>query len=179
MIIDTSAVIAVLNQEDDWGEYDAAPHKASAPLMSAATYVGLGLVVDRVGDPPSHAGSTDSSRPGGCEVVALHGVTGPDRARSTPGLWEGLGTPGPAQPRATASPTHWPPTADNRCCSRVRTSARPTSIPRSRVTCCKSVQAFLGVIGIHRTMFTITKYAFGFFKTASHATLVGSFLCSR
>lgn len=51
MIVDTSAVIAVLNQEDDWREFDAALRSASHPRMSAATYVELGLVVDRLRDP--------------------------------------------------------------------------------------------------------------------------------
>ncbi len=71
MIIDTSAVIAVLNQEDDWGEYDAAPREASAPLMSAATYVGLGLVVDRVGDPSISRRLDRLLEAWGVEVVAL------------------------------------------------------------------------------------------------------------
>lgn len=51
MIVDTSAVLAILNSEPGWQELDAALRAASAPIMSAATYVELGIVVDRRGEP--------------------------------------------------------------------------------------------------------------------------------
>lgn len=51
MIVDSSAVIAVLNQEAGWQDIDAALRQASRPQMSAATYVELGIVVDRLADP--------------------------------------------------------------------------------------------------------------------------------
>ena len=51
MIVDSSAVIAVLNQEEGWQDIDAALRQASRPQMSAATYVELGIVVDRLADP--------------------------------------------------------------------------------------------------------------------------------
>ena len=51
MIVDTSAVIAVLNAEDGWQEYDRALRSATDVQMSAATYVELGIVVDRREDP--------------------------------------------------------------------------------------------------------------------------------
>lgn len=51
MIVDTSAVIAVLNREDDWHEFDQALRNARHPVMSAATYVELGIMVDRLRDP--------------------------------------------------------------------------------------------------------------------------------
>ena len=51
MIVDSSAVIAVLNQEEGWHDIDAALRQASRPQMSAATYVELGIVVDRLADP--------------------------------------------------------------------------------------------------------------------------------
>lgn len=51
MIVDTSAVIAVLNAEDGWQDYDRALRSATEVRMSAATYVELGIVVDRREDP--------------------------------------------------------------------------------------------------------------------------------
>jgi ribonuclease VapC len=51
MIVDSSAVVAVLNQEDGWRDFDTALREANHPQMSAATYVELGIVVDRLGDP--------------------------------------------------------------------------------------------------------------------------------
>lgn len=51
MIVDTSAVVAILNREPGWERLDRALRGASAPRMSAATYTELGIVVDRLGDP--------------------------------------------------------------------------------------------------------------------------------
>lgn len=51
MIVDTSAVIAVLNAEDGWQDYDRSLRSATDVQMSAATYVELGIVVDRREDP--------------------------------------------------------------------------------------------------------------------------------
>lgn len=51
MIVDTSAVIAVLNAEEGWQNYDQALRSATSVQMSAATYVELGILVDRRADP--------------------------------------------------------------------------------------------------------------------------------
>jgi ribonuclease VapC len=51
MIVDSSAVVAVLNQETGWQAFDQALREASGSQMSAATYVELGVVVDSMGDP--------------------------------------------------------------------------------------------------------------------------------
>jgi ribonuclease VapC len=51
MIVDASAVIAVLNGEDDWHRYDQMLRTTSRVQMSAASYVEVGIVVDRRGDP--------------------------------------------------------------------------------------------------------------------------------
>lgn len=51
MIVDTSAVVAILNSGSDWHAYAEALRKAAHPQMSAATYVELALVVDNLGDP--------------------------------------------------------------------------------------------------------------------------------
>lgn len=50
MIVDTSAVVAVVNGEDGWEDF-AAALRAGPCRMSAATYLELGIVVDRLGDP--------------------------------------------------------------------------------------------------------------------------------
>lgn len=51
MIVDTSAVVAVLNREAAWQKLEEALRSDPRPLMSAATYVELGIVVDRLGEP--------------------------------------------------------------------------------------------------------------------------------
>jgi len=51
MIVDSSAIIAVLNREQHWQRYDHALRKAAGPQISAATYVELGVVVDNLRDP--------------------------------------------------------------------------------------------------------------------------------
>lgn len=50
MIVDTSAVVAVLQREQGWQQIDAALAAATRPRMSAGSYLELGIVVDRVGD---------------------------------------------------------------------------------------------------------------------------------
>lgn len=51
MIVDTSAVIAILKQEPDAGALSEALERADEIRMSAGTYVELGVVVDSVRDP--------------------------------------------------------------------------------------------------------------------------------
>ena len=51
MIIDSSALVAVLRGEDDAGHYIDALLDAPSPRMSAPTYVEIGAVVDANGDP--------------------------------------------------------------------------------------------------------------------------------
>lgn len=50
MIVDTSAVVAVIKAEPGWEEIDAKLADASTPRMSAGTYQELAIVVDRAGD---------------------------------------------------------------------------------------------------------------------------------
>ncbi|PWJ26873.1 ribonuclease VapC [Branchiibius hedensis] len=49
MIVDTSALVAVLKAEAGWERIVATVEAAPSLLMSAATYVELGIVVDRRG----------------------------------------------------------------------------------------------------------------------------------
>lgn len=51
MIVDSSAVVAVLNRESGWRAFDRTLREASGAQMSAATYVELGIVVDDLHDP--------------------------------------------------------------------------------------------------------------------------------
>jgi len=51
VIVDTSAVVAVLKQEPGWEDIDRALSDEPAPRMSAGTLLELGLVVDQAGRP--------------------------------------------------------------------------------------------------------------------------------
>lgn len=51
MIVDTSAVVAILFAEDDAAVYAEAIEAAARRAISAAGYVEAGAVVDRTGDP--------------------------------------------------------------------------------------------------------------------------------
>lgn len=51
MIVDTSAIVAILRGEDDAEQHMAALVDARRPRLSAATYVEAAVVVDAVGDP--------------------------------------------------------------------------------------------------------------------------------
>ncbi len=51
MIVDTSAIIAILRGESDAEEFMAALSAARDPKMSAGTLIETGIVVDAVGDP--------------------------------------------------------------------------------------------------------------------------------
>jgi ribonuclease VapC len=51
VIVDTSAVVAVIKGEHGWEEIERTLVEADAPRMSAGTYQELAIVVDRVGDP--------------------------------------------------------------------------------------------------------------------------------
>ncbi|MBK6763009.1 MAG: type II toxin-antitoxin system VapC family toxin [Micrococcales bacterium] len=51
MIVDTSAVVAILTREPGWETLATALRAANGASMSAGTYVELGIVVDRLDDP--------------------------------------------------------------------------------------------------------------------------------
>ncbi len=51
MIVDTSAIIAILRDEPDADRYGAALAQATEPLISAGTYVETAVVVDSNRDP--------------------------------------------------------------------------------------------------------------------------------
>ncbi|MHB8294003.1 MAG: type II toxin-antitoxin system VapC family toxin [Acidimicrobiales bacterium] len=51
MIVDTSAIIAILRDEPDADRYSGALAEATSPLISAGTYIEAAIVVDANGDP--------------------------------------------------------------------------------------------------------------------------------
>lgn len=51
MIVDTSAIIAILNKEPEGAKFREAILQSPSPKMSVATYVELGIVVERHGNP--------------------------------------------------------------------------------------------------------------------------------
>ena len=51
MIVDSSALVAILKEEAGWERYAETLNAAEAPRISAATYVELSIVIDRWKDP--------------------------------------------------------------------------------------------------------------------------------
>ncbi len=51
MIVDSSALVAILKREPDWRRFASALDSADAACLSAATYVEIGVVVGRLKDP--------------------------------------------------------------------------------------------------------------------------------
>ncbi|MGD0736723.1 MAG: type II toxin-antitoxin system VapC family toxin [Terracidiphilus sp.] len=51
MIIDSSALVAILKRETDWRRFAAALNSADTARLSAATYVEISVVVQRLKDP--------------------------------------------------------------------------------------------------------------------------------
>ena len=98
MIVDSSAVVAVLNQEDGWRDFDTALREANHPQMSAATYVELGIVVDRLGD-PSVSRRLDRLLDSWGRGRAAHSSSSAYRSRSPSRLRPWLGSQRQAEPR--------------------------------------------------------------------------------
>ena len=71
MVIDTSAVIAILLAEDDAERYTRAIEMAAQPRMSAASYVEAAVVIDNRGDVLARREFDRFIRRAGIEVVAV------------------------------------------------------------------------------------------------------------
>jgi ribonuclease VapC len=71
MVIDTSAVIAILLAEEDAERYTHAIEKAAQPRMSAASYVEAAVVIDNRGDVLARREFDRFIRRAGIEVVAV------------------------------------------------------------------------------------------------------------
>ena len=72
MVIDTSAVIAILLAEDDAERYTRAIAMAARPRMSAASYVEAAVVIDNRGDVLARREFDRFMRRAGIEVVAVN-----------------------------------------------------------------------------------------------------------
>jgi ribonuclease VapC len=71
MVIDTSAVIAILLAEEDAERYTRAIEMAAQPRMSAASYVEAAVVIDNRGDVLARREFDRFIRRAGIEVVAV------------------------------------------------------------------------------------------------------------
>jgi ribonuclease VapC len=71
MVIDTSAVIAILLAEEDAERYTRAIEMAAEPRMSAASYVEAAVVIDNRGDVLARREFDRFIRRAGIEVVAV------------------------------------------------------------------------------------------------------------
>ena len=71
MVIDTSAVIAILLAEDDAERYTRVIEMAAQPRMSAASYVEAAVVIDNRGDVLARREFDRFIRRAGIEVVAV------------------------------------------------------------------------------------------------------------
>ena len=72
MVIDTSAVIAILLDEDDAERYTHAIEMAARPRMSAASYVEAAVVIDNRGDVLARREFDRFIRRAGIDVVAVN-----------------------------------------------------------------------------------------------------------
>lgn len=126
MIIDSSAIVAILKTEDDADVYAQALDSAGdGAWMSAATYVEISMVTDplSVGVARSFAELMQES------TIELLPFT-PAQAHIARAAYRRYGRGSGHRARlssVTASPTHLPRSAASPCCSRVMTSATPTS----------------------------------------------------
>jgi ribonuclease VapC len=72
MVIDTSAVIAILLAEEDAERYTRAIELAARPRMSAASYVEAAVVIDNRGDALARREFDRFIRRAGIEVVSVN-----------------------------------------------------------------------------------------------------------
>ena len=72
MVIDSSAVIAILLSEDDAERYTRAIEGAARPRMSAASYLEVAVVIDNRGDVLAPREFDRFIRRAGIEVVAFN-----------------------------------------------------------------------------------------------------------
>jgi ribonuclease VapC len=71
MIVDTSAVVAILRAEPDADLYSRALVEAADPLMSAGTYLESAVVIDANGDPVLSGRFDDLLRLAGIRIEPL------------------------------------------------------------------------------------------------------------
>ncbi len=137
MIVDTSALVAVLKGEPEAAAFLAAMVDADTVRMSAGTYLETGIVVDRLGNPVLRRRLDDLFDAIGVRIEAVT----LEQAKSARAAYRDFGK-GSGRPAglnlATASVMPWPSALKSLCCSRGMTSRRPTSPrpPRSSAPHC-------------------------------------------
>ena len=125
MVVDTSAVVAILLDEPEAVALATALTSGHAPVMSAASYVEFCWSRCR-GASPAEPRYDETLRDCEMQIAPLS----PEQARLAVTAFArfGKGRHRPASTSATASPMRWPRSAASRCCSRAMTS--PTDIVR-------------------------------------------------
>jgi ribonuclease VapC len=71
MIVDTSAVIAILHSEPDMSRYSRAIEADENPKMSVVNYVEAGVVVDSIRNPVAYRKLDDFIRSSGIELIPV------------------------------------------------------------------------------------------------------------
>lgn len=129
MVIDTSALVAMLSDEPDAERFEAAVEADHIRLMSTASYLETALVIEaRFGEPGGRELDLWLHR-AAVDLVAVHAdqadaARAPTARTAREGIVRGSTT-------ATASHTASPRSAASHSCSRAKISNTPTS-PRSR-----------------------------------------------
>jgi len=134
MILDTSAIVAVIEGEPEADHFVALMLEAPRVRMSASTYVETGVVIDSRNDPVLSQ-SLDTLLE---ELSVIIEPVTTEQAAIARGAYRdfGKGRSHPAQLNfETALPTHSRSPAAIHCCSRARTSPTPTSsrLPKTSV----------------------------------------------
>ena len=126
MIVDTSALIAVVRDEPDASVYAGVLAAAGASLISAANYVEAAIVVDASRDPVAVRRFDQLVQVAELSVTPVTVEQARIAREAYRASARGAGIP-PVSTSATALPTRLPRITAMRCCSRVPTSPTRTS----------------------------------------------------
>jgi ribonuclease VapC len=121
VILDTSALIAILRDEPEAAAFAEAIDGALIRRISAATWLETAIVIDANGDPVLSRRFDDLVRQAALRIEPVTEA----QARIARDAYRdfGKGT-GHGSTSATASPTRWRKRRMSRCCSRAGTSRR-------------------------------------------------------
>ena len=126
MVIDTSAIAAILFDEADAAALERKIADDPVRLMSAATFLEATIVIEaRLGDPGGREFDLWLHRTE-IEILPVDAEQADMARRAVPGgVLAGAGIR-PGSTTATASPMRWQLCATSHCCSRATISQRPT-----------------------------------------------------
>ncbi len=125
MVIDTSALVAMLSDEPEADVFEAAVEADGTRLMSTASYVETAIVIEaRFGEPGGRELDLWLHR-AAVDLVAVDADQA-DVARIAYRTY-GKGRHRAASTTAIASPMPWPRSATSLCCSKATISRRPIS----------------------------------------------------